>query len=182
MEQNQLVEKAARLLESLDIPYAVTGGIALAIWAKPRFTADIDIAIELLPRKLEQLADELSKLGQSVYLDKQVMQEALERRSEFNLIDPESGLKIDFWVLPDEPFARQQLKRRIKKTINGTDVYFISPEDLILRKLEWYKDGQSQRQLEDVKAILAVQTNLDYNYLKDWASRQSTLDILNPLI
>ena len=52
-------------------------------------------------------------------------------------------------------------------------VYFASPEDTILAKLSWYKQGGqvSERQLEDVSGILKVQgERLDMEYLNKWAA------------
>jgi hypothetical protein len=47
-----------------------------------------------------------------------------------------------------------------------------SPEDIILSKLEWYKNGGlvSQRQWQDVQGVMKVQgEELDNTYLKKWA-------------
>ena len=41
-------------------------------------------------------------------------------------------------------------------------------EDVILSKLEWSKLSQSQRQLEDVAAVLRAWRDLDREYLKKW--------------
>ena len=171
----------ARILGGLRIPYVVTGSFALAIWGRPRYTADIDIVIQLLPRKLDELADSLLGIDKNVYLDRNAMREALERHGEFNFIHPASGLKVDFWVLKNEPYAREQIKRGKAKKINGQIVKFISAEDLILSKLTWYKKNYSERQLEDVKSVLKMQKKLDLKYIKKRAMAQSTLEILESI-
>lgn len=96
MEQEELLKKLAKILHKLDIPYLITGGVAVAVWGRPRFTADIDIVIELIPEKLDKLAEELLAIEKDVYLDKKMMRGALERRGEFNFIHPGAGLKVDF--------------------------------------------------------------------------------------
>jgi len=96
-EQEELLEKIASILRELDIPYAVTGGIAITVWGRPRFTADIDIIVELASQKLDKLAEKLLSIDKVVYVDKRMMQRALEQRGEFNFIHPASGLKVDFW-------------------------------------------------------------------------------------
>lgn len=182
MEQEKLLMDIAKILEKLSIPYVVTGSFALAVWGRPRYTADIDVVIELLPEKLDELADALINVDKDVYLDRNAMREALERHGEFNFIHPASGLKVDFWVLKNEPYSREQIKRGKVKKINGQQVRFISPEDLILSKLIWYKNSNSERQLEDIKSVLKVQKKLDTKYLKKWAQVQSTLEILESLL
>jgi len=91
MEQEELLIKIAGILEKLNIPYAVTGGIAVSVWGRARFTADIDIAVELFPEKLKDLASELLKIDKDVYVDELSMQRALEKKGEFNFIHPASG-------------------------------------------------------------------------------------------
>jgi hypothetical protein len=90
------------------------------------------------------------------------MWEALEKMGEFNFIDTNTGLKIDFWIVKNE-FNRQEIKRGIVKRIDGQKVKFISPEDLILSKLLWYKESQSALQIEDIKSILKI-SKVDLKY------------------
>lgn len=182
MEQGKLLTDIAKILKKLSIPYVVTGSFALAVWGRPRYTADIDVVIELLPEKLNELADALLDIDKDVYLDRDAMREALERHGEFNFIHPASGLKVDFWVLKNKPYSREQIKRGKPKKINGQDVRFISAEDLVLSKLIWYKNSHSERQLEDIESVLKIQKKLDTNYLKKWAQSQSTLELLEPLL
>lgn len=181
-EQEELLSKIANILNSLDIPYVVTGGIAVTIWGRPRFTADIDIAVELISSKLDKLAEELLKIDKDVYVDKRAMRDALARRGEFNFIHLASGLKVDFWILKGEPFDVEEMKRRISRKITQTDVFLISPEDLILRKLLWYKESESDRQLEDIESVLKRQKRLDLRYIKKWAKKQSTIKIFENLL
>src|SRR3989344_1804996 len=165
MEQEELLIKIAGILEKLNIPYAVTGGIAVSVWGRARFTADIDIAVELFPEKLKDLASELLKIDKDVYVDELSMQRALEKKGEFNFIHHASGLKVDFWVLKGTSFDKKEVERKISREFSGTSVSFISPEDLILRKLLWYKMTESDRQLEDIKSVLERQKKLDIKYI-----------------
>jgi len=182
MEQDELLVTIASILAKLEIPYAVTGGIAISVWGHPRFTADIDIAVELLSEKLDQLAKELLTIDKDVYVDETMMRRALARKGEFNFIHPASGLKVDFWILKNDLFSKTEMKRRVDKKISGTTVSFISPEDLILRKLLWYKVTESTRQLEDIKTVFERQKKLDMKYIKKWAKMHSTDTILEKLL
>ena len=182
MEQEELLKKLAQILKKLKIQYIVTGGIAVVAWGRPRFTADIDVVIELIPQKLNKLADELLKIDKEVYIDKLSMERALEQKREFNFIHPASGLKIDFWILKDNAFDKERIRRKIKKKIGNTFVYLASPEDLILSKLLWYKMSESTRQLEDIESVLKIQKKLDMWYIKKWAKIHSTDKILAKLL
>lgn len=182
MEQERFLQKLAGVLAKLKIPYLVTGGMAVAVWGRPRFTADVDVVMELARVKVNGLAAALLKLDRDVYLDRHMMFRALKTQGEFNVVHPASGLKVDFWMLKDDLFDRQRMQRRIQKRIWGTGVWFSSPEDLMLIKLRWHKDSGSEQQLRDIESILHIQKKLDWPYLRKWALRHSTSRILASLL
>lgn len=180
MELENTLKKIAKILKKLQIPYLVTGGVAVVVWGRPRYTADIDLVIGLKKNKVKKLVATLIKEG---YIDEDAVNEALEYESEFNFIDNETGIKVDFWILKNSDFDRSRLKRAVIKDIFGTDIVFSSPEDLILRKLLWFKESGSTRQLEDIYSILAIiKDRLDYPYLRKWAKAQETLGVLEETI
>jgi len=169
-DPRHLLIKIAKILDELQIPYLVTGGIAVLVWGRPRFTADIDIVVELQSENLSQLADKLKEL--KGYIDEGELKRALEKKDEFNFIDPNSGIKVDFWVVKNDDFDASRLKRRIPKEILGQKIYFTSPEDLILIKLIWHKESGSSRHLEDIESILKISGDkIDQPYIKEWATK-----------
>jgi hypothetical protein len=173
-----LLCEIAKILEELEIPYIVTGGFAVAVLAKPRFTADIDIVIELLPKNIAQLVKRLFLIDKDVYVSEEAIKDAVERKGEFNFIHPQTGLKVDFWI---KKYPFEKFERVIVKKINGQKVNFISAEDLVLSKLIWYKEGQGSKQLEDIKSVLEI-AKPDLDYIKTWAKRASTIYILEEIL
>ena len=179
IDPRQLLVKVANVLDNLSIPYVVTGGMAVTIWGRVRFTADIDMVIGLKTNDINTLASELLKLSEFGYVDRDAMREALANQGEFNFIEGDSGIKVDFWVKPDFP----ELNRRVAKDILGQRVYFVSPEDLILSKLRWYKISPSSRHIEDIESILKISGEIiDKDYLLEQSRKQETWDELNKLL
>ncbi|MBI2057675.1 MAG: hypothetical protein HYT63_01680 [Candidatus Yanofskybacteria bacterium] len=164
MNFHELIARVAKILNKHNVLYAVT------------------VIVELFPSNLKLLKNALQKISKIAYIDEDAMKEALERESEFNFIYPEANLKVDFFIAGKNPITKQELARRLPLTVEKETVYFISPEDLILSKLRWHKEGQSSRQLEDIESVLRVQKKLDFKYLKKWAKLQSTDEILEWLI
>lgn len=181
IDPRHLLIHVSKILERLNIPYAITGGMAVFVWARPRFTADIDIIVLLAREHILPLAKELQRLGEAGYIDANVIPRALDRYGEFNFIDGTTGVKVDFFVIGKRPFDQSQLERRVAKSILENQIYFVSPEDLILSKLLWFREGESAKQHEDIESILKMQENLDWNYLEKWAIIHKTIDILNGL-
>lgn len=178
MTPEKLLCKIVKILEKLKISYIITGGFAVAVLAKPRFTADIDIIIELLPQKIPQLAKELLSIDKDVYVNEESIKSASENQGEFNFIHPQTGLKVDFWM---KRYSFERFERAVVKKIDGQKVNFITPEDLILSKLIWYKEGQGAKQVEDIRSLLRI-AKPDLNYIKKWAEQQSTIGILDEIL
>jgi len=174
----ELLLQIVKILDNLKIPYIVTGGFAVAVLARPRFTADIDIIIKIGLKNIRELTEELYKIDKDVYVSQDAMKDAIENKGEFNFIHPQTGLKVDFWV---KRYPFEKFEKAVVKKINGQKVNFISAEDLVLSKLIWYKEGQGAKQLEDIRSLLEI-AKPDLNYIKKWARQQSTAGILEEIL
>ena len=181
IDPRRLLIDVVGILERLDIPYAITGGMAVFVWARPRFTANIDIVVLLREEHITLLVEALGRLSEASYIDADMMRRALLCRGEFNFIDGGTGVKVDFFVIGGRPFDESQLDRRVAQKILGRRIYFVSPEDLILSKLLRFQLGESAKQREDIESILNMQENLDWKYLKKWATIHKTVNILGEL-
>jgi hypothetical protein len=179
IDPRELLVKIAEILDKNNIPYLITGGMAVFVWGRPRFTADIDLIVELPAAKLDKLEKSLRAMGDAGYLDSDAMREALLRHGEFNFIDGTTGMKVDFWVSAGDPFDRSRLSRRVPQEIIGHRVYFSSPEDLILSKLRWWSETGSSRHAEDIASIISISGDkLDREYLNAWADKLGHKDLL----
>jgi hypothetical protein len=173
------------ILKQLDIAYAIGGSVASSIYGKVRFTQDVDITVEPFEDRAEKL---FNLLKSQYYVSKQAMQEALSRHGSFNIIHLESALKIDVFVRGDTAFEKQLLSRA--KAIKLSDSLkesfaVVSPEDIILLKLQWYQNGGqvSDRQWRDVLGVLAIRsTELDFEYLTMWSGMLGVNELLDKAV
>lgn len=183
LDPRTLLINIARIFDKLKLPYLITGGMAVLVWGRPRFTADIDIVVEIKPSDVKGLVKALKSLGQSGYIDENVAGEIVRRGGEFNFIDGITGIKVDFWVSSNGAFDLSRFKRRSMKEILGRKIYFTSPEDLILSKLRWFKETGSNRHLEDVESVLKISGDgLNIRYLKIWAEKLGVEDEFKKLM
>lgn len=183
MELKQFVKDLAAKLQAAGIDYCITGGYAVSVWGSPRSTLDIDLITGLKPAQVSLLIKAISP-GKGAYLDEEAIREAISSGGEFNYIPAESGLKVDFWVITDANKAgRLELKRKKKETFEGQEIFFISPEDLILSKLRWARLSKSTRHAEDIRSVLAVSgKTLDLAYLKREAAAQDLTKDLSAFV
>ncbi len=176
----QLVIDVASILEELEIPYVLDGSMASSFFGEPRATADIDVAIKVEPDVGDRL---VSRMRADFYVPEAAARAAVSSHDSFNLLATELGLKIDLFVLGDGLLDRRQIERRVLVPVPGRErgVWVTSPEDQILRKLDWYRQGgsTSDRQWRDVLGLLAVGAGtLDLDYLRETASEVGLTDLL----
>jgi hypothetical protein len=165
-EELEVLEEVTRRLDNAKIAYMVTGSIATNFYTVPRMTRDIDIVVELSERDISRFIPLFEK---DYYLEPETVREAVKTKGIFNLIHNEYVIKIDFVVRKDAPYRRREFSRRRKVAVDDQDLYVVSPEDLILSKLEWAKESRSEVQLNDVRNLLKDVKGLNRRYLTRWA-------------
>jgi hypothetical protein len=97
----------------------------------------------------------------------------------FNLIHVGAAVKVNMIVRKDTPFRREELGRRRSVTIDDQPMWLVSPEDLILSKLEWSKGSGSELQRRDVRGLLRDAPGLDQVYMEEWANRLGIRHLLD---
>jgi len=173
MGPSDLLRTVAQKLESLQIDYLITGSVASIMYGEPRFTNDIDIVIRIRQADVDAFCAAFP--DSEFYVSEEAAREAVSRRSQFNVIHPTSGLKIDFMVATDDAFDQSRFDRaRTLEIDEDVRVRFAAPEDVILRKLQYYAEGGSDKHLRDIAGILRLcETPVDLAYIDAWAVKLS---------
>lgn len=180
-ETTRITLLVTNTLERLGIRYAVGGSLASSLHGVMRSTIDVDIVADVSPEHIPLLAAALSK---EFYADEEMMRDAVKHRSSFNLIHYDTAFKVDIFIRKLRPFDQMQLERRrisIIATEPEESVYVVSPEDIVLSKLEWYRMGGeiSDRQWRDILGVMKVREGeLDLEYLRKWAVELNVGDLL----
>jgi hypothetical protein len=130
-------------------------------------TRDIDFVVELSEPDIDRM---IEQFHQDFYIERDMIQQALQHQTMFNMIHMPTIIKVDCVVRKDTPYRREEFSRRQSVNIEGNSLTIVAPEDLILSKLEWAKETRSEVQMGDVRNLLRTVARLDQNYLKQWAS------------
>jgi hypothetical protein len=163
MNEIDIVRDISRRFEQARIPYMLTGSMAMNYYAQPRMTRDIDVVIAIEPEDVERVA---ALFRADYYVSEENIRESLAHESIFNLIHQESVIKVDCIIRKSSEYRRIEFERRQMISILDFTTFIVSKEDLIISKLFWAKDSQSELQLGDLRNLLA--TGYDTAYLRDW--------------
>lgn len=178
----ELLHLVARCFNENGIPYFVTGSVASFIYGEPRLTQDIDIVAAIREKNIPGLLYFFPE--EEFYLDRISVQRALRERSQFNIIHPSSGLKVDVIIPKKNEFDQLRFERRKNVSISEElMISYSSPEDLIVSKLEFYQEGGSEKHLRDIAGIIKISGGeLDFDYLAVWMERKGLGEIWNDFL
>ena len=171
MEPSELLRYMVDVLERLGLQYLVTGSVATIQYGEPRFTNDIDIVVDLPASAVGEFCNAFPSAD--FYVDESTVRDAIANRSQFNIIHPATGLKIDVMIPARDAFNASRFARA-KRLVFDDDcsVSFASPEDVIIKKLEYFVAGGSDKHLRDITGMLKISgEDIDREYVREWATR-----------
>lgn len=167
-ELTQFVQR----LEAIGSPYMITGATAAILYGQPRVTNDLDVVLSLDDAGRAALLRAFPE--EDFYVPPESVirtEQARAQRGHFNLIHLESGYKADIYLTGSDPLHAWALPRRRRVAWSRElSISVAPPEYVVLRKLEYYREGRSSKHVTDIQAIRAV-TGLDDALLAPWLAR-----------
>lgn len=173
MPEADLLGLFAVPLERAGLAYMVTGATAAILYGQPRTTNDLDVVIELKAADLPRLRSAFPESDYYLPPDEVIQVElSRARRGHLNALHPVSGFKADLYPIGDDPLHRWAFPQRRPVMHDGQNISFAPPEYVILRKLEFFREGGSAKHLADIRAMLDISGDqLDRPALADWIKR-----------
>jgi hypothetical protein len=183
MNTSEIIQALTPLVEAFDrfgIAYYIGGSVASSVHGKRRYTQDVDVVAALQFKHVQTL---VALLQQAYYIDADMIRDAIQNQSSFNLLHHDTGVKVDVFVQKSDPFAQQELRRAREEVleVGSRPFFFASPEDMILAKLDWWKlgGGISNRQWNDILEMMREKhAALDIAYLRQSAPMLGVDDVL----
>ncbi|MEL6254771.1 MAG: nucleotidyl transferase AbiEii/AbiGii toxin family protein [Bacteroidota bacterium] len=162
----ELLGRVSSILEKQAIPYMLSGSVALGLYTVARTTRDIDIVVELNKEDVDKFIEGFEEF----FVDEIGIAEEVRRRGMFNLIDKKTAFKIDFIIRSNSEYGQLEFSRRRFLSMGDIEFWVVSLEDLIIAKLRWIQDYQSDRQINDIKSLL-LNPSIDWDYLTHWIQK-----------
>lgn len=154
-------------LANADIEHVVTGSVAAMVYGEPRLTHDIDVVVTLDEPAVESLVaafpcEEFYCAPREVIL----VEARRSQRGHFNIIHHESGFKADVYIARRDPLHRWALEHRRIVPFAGAELRVAPPEYVIIRKLEYYREGGSEKHISDIRGVLRHQAGIDLAFVE----------------
>jgi hypothetical protein len=159
----------------MNINYMVTGSVASMIYGEPRFTHDIDLIIEIDIKDIKKIFETFPE-NEFYCPPEEVIVIELKRpsRGHFNLIHHETGFKADVYPVGDEEFIEWALKNSREIKVETENIKIAPIEYVIIKKLEYFKEGLSNKHIEDISGMLKVSfEKIDKNLLNRFLKEKS---------
>lgn len=172
-DQESVLKDVTERFEKLQIPYMLSGSMAMVSYAMMRMTNDIDIVIEAKSEDAEKIIKEFEP---DYYVPQNRVKDAISRKNMFNLLHQTKIVKIDCVLRKDDEFQKLAFSNRRKIRFTDFDIWTISRDDLILSKLNWAKKSRSEMQMRDVANI--IRNGYDKEYVELWAEKLGVKDLL----
>jgi len=169
-------------LEATGAPYMVTGATAAILYGQPRVTNDLDVVLSLNDEGLTGLLRAFPETEFYVPPETVIRTErARNQRGHFNLIHHESGYKADIYLTGADPLHAWAMPlRRTLRWNDAMKIVVAPPEYVVLRKLEFYREGGSAKHPADIRSIREV-TGIDESLLAPWLERMDLVALWQKL-
>ena len=167
----EILKDVAVKLSSNNIAYMLSGSTAMNYYVQPRMTRDIDIIVEI---NNPEIFFDLFK--NDYYINLNAIKTAVLEERSFNIIHNDELVKIDFFVRKNSEYRKKEFERRIAVKFEDFEIFIVSIEDLIISKIIWAQDSNSEMQNRDIEMLLKEKVDLDY--IGKWAAK---LNITNYL-
>jgi hypothetical protein len=145
-------------LASAGIDAVVTGSVAAMLYGEPRLTHDIDLVVLLDDDSIDALIHAFPE--EEFYCAPEEVIRVEARRSvrgHFNIIHHATGFKADVYLAGRDPLNRWALQDRKTLPLGEATIQVASPEYVIVRKLEFFREGGSAKHIEDIRGIVRQQ-------------------------
>jgi hypothetical protein len=173
MPEPDLIELFVRPLNDLGVRYLVSGSVAAMLYGEPRVTHDIDLVVFLRHTDITRLPTAFPPPEFYVPPPEVIGAELSRERGSFNIIHAGSGLKADLYTVSRDDIDAWAFRRATKYSIKETTINLAPPEYVIVRKLEFYREGGSEKHIRDIRSMLAVSGDqIDKSELNEWIQRR----------
>jgi hypothetical protein len=169
MQEPELFLVFLKPLNRLKLEYMITGATAAIVYGTPRLTNDLDVVLKLNLSEINEFRKAFTEDDYYVPPEEVITAEiSREYHGHVNLLHLETGYKADCYIVGHDPLHIWALKNRRALEFHSETIWIAPPEYVILRKLQYYREGGSEKHLNDIRNMIQISgKNIDFNLLKE---------------
>jgi hypothetical protein len=153
-------------LNQAGVRWMAVGSVASNAYGEFRTTNDVDLIVVMSPMQASALAAAFPL--EKFYCPPAGVIEveaARPERGHFNLIHHDTAFKADIYVAKPDSLQNWALQHRRELTTDNLPIWIAPPEYVIIGKLEFFREGGSEKHLRDIRGMLAG-TEIDRSFLE----------------
>jgi hypothetical protein len=179
MKAEEIVGRIFEACDLLGIPYVLVGSFASNVYGIPRSTKDADFVVQTAPGQFSQL---MAALGPNFVRDPQIQFETVTGTKKILVTEVESGFEIEFFELSNDSHDQARFARRRRIGVVGRRAWILTPEDVLVTKLNWLNRMNRAKDLMDVQNVISVQGDaLDWPYIERWCDEHGSRPLLEKI-
>jgi len=176
---NEATLSVIEALEACGIQYMLVGSYSSNAYGIPHSTQDADFVIELGEAAIGELA---SRIAPSIRINPQMSFETVTMTRRYIADVVGTPFKIEFFLLDADPHNQERFRRRRQISLLDRQVWLPTVEDVIVTKLHWALLGRRSKDREDVRDVIAVQSDrIDWDYVHKWCEQHGTRALLDEI-
>ncbi len=181
MESERIALELIDVLQAMKIPYMIVGSLSSNAYGIARSTHDADFVVELGSASVNDIVE---RLGAGYTFDRQMSFESITGTLRYRIRHEQAAFTLELFLLSEDAHDRERFKRRRIEQVAERSVYLPTPEDVLITKLRWSKRGARQKDVDDIRSVLRVQTavNLDLPYIRNWCDQHDTRELFEKLL
>ena len=174
MPQTELFLIFVRLFNRAGFRYVIGGSVAAIFYGEPRMTDDVDLVVFLNEADIRRLPEVFPRTEFYVPPEETIITEvARSQRGHFNIIHMNTSFKADVYPSGRDELNAWAFRNKRPAQFQGETLILAPPEYVIIRKLEYFREGGSEKHLRDIRGILNVSgEQLDRVALDEWIGRR----------
>jgi hypothetical protein len=169
LEETELFLHFVRPLTTLNCRFMVTGSVAAMLYGEPRMTNGVDLILFLPPHLITRLVG-LFPIEEFYCPPEKVVRIEAERSSDghFNLVHHDTGFKADVYLAGHDALFLWGLRGATTFEYSGEQIPVAPIEYVIVRKLEYFRAGGSQKHVRDIRAMIQISDKrIDHEILRE---------------
>ena len=179
MKAEEIVRRVFEACDAVGIPYVLVGSFASNVYGIARSTKDADFVLQTAPGQFSKL---MTALGPNFSRDPQIQFESVTGTKKILVEETESGFEIEFFELSDEPHDRERFARRRRFMVVGREGWILTPEDVLVTKLNWLHRAGRTKDRMDVENVTLVQGDaIDWAYVEHWCDVHGSRALLDEI-